>query len=47
MKEYVAASRDDASFQTYLAGHVFEVESEDEYIERFVRCAARQPEPAT
>ena len=47
MKEYVAASRDDASFQAYLAEHVFEVDSEDEYIERFVRRAVRQPERAT
>jgi glutaconate CoA-transferase subunit A len=47
MKEYVAASRDDASFQTYLAEHVFAMESHDDYIESFVRRAARQPEPAT
>jgi glutaconate CoA-transferase subunit A len=47
INEYVAASRDDGSFQAYLAEHVFEIESHDDYIERFVRRSVRQPEPAT
>jgi glutaconate CoA-transferase subunit A len=41
MKEYVLASRDDASFAKYLEEHVFGIRSHDEYVERFVR----QPEP--
>jgi glutaconate CoA-transferase subunit A len=36
MQEYVAASRDDASFAAYLQKHVFAPRSHDEYIERFV-----------
>src|SRR5688572_26561714 len=36
MREYVVASRDDASFETYLRAHVFEVRDHEEYIERFV-----------
>ena len=37
MQEYVAASRDDASFAAYLDTHVFGPRSHDEYVERFVR----------
>jgi glutaconate CoA-transferase subunit A len=36
MARYVAASRDDASFAEYLRAHVFEVNSHDDYVERFV-----------
>jgi len=36
MARYLAASRDDASFREYLRGHVFEVESHAQYVERFV-----------
>jgi glutaconate CoA-transferase subunit A len=36
MQQYVAASRDDASFAEYLRTHVFEVASQEEYVERFV-----------
>ena len=44
MKEYVIASRDDASFAAYLETYVFGPRSHEEYVERFVR-QARQPEP--
>jgi glutaconate CoA-transferase subunit A len=44
MKEYVAASRDDASFAAYLDTYVFGISGHEEYVERFVRNA-RQPEP--
>jgi glutaconate CoA-transferase, subunit A len=48
MKEYVAASRDDASFAAYLETYVFGVRSHEEYVERFVRHAAqRRTEPVT
>lgn len=47
MKEYVSASHDDASFAAYLETHVFGIRSHEEYVERFVRRAARQPEPVT
>jgi glutaconate CoA-transferase subunit A len=47
MKQYVAASRDDASFKAYLDEQVFGVESHEDYVERFVGRTARQPEPAT
>jgi len=36
MREYVAASRDDASFAAYLDRHVFEVPTHEAYLERFV-----------
>jgi len=45
MKEYIAASRDDASFAAYLDTYVFGPRSHDEYVERFVHMAARQTEP--
>jgi glutaconate CoA-transferase subunit A len=44
MQEYVAASRDDASFAAYLERYVFEA-SFDEYLERYVPHAARTIEP--
>ena len=47
MREYVAASRDDASFAAYLEEQVFGVQDHDEYLRRFVPRAARQTEPAT
>jgi glutaconate CoA-transferase subunit A len=37
MQEYVAASRDDASFSAYLETHVFGPRSHEEYVDRFVR----------
>jgi glutaconate CoA-transferase subunit A len=43
MKEYVVASRDDASFEAYLQEHVFGLRSHEDYVERFVR----QPEHVT
>lgn len=36
MREYVDASRDDASFAEYLKTYVFDVVSHDEYVEKFV-----------
>lgn len=36
MRRYVAAARDEESFQRYLAEHVHEVASHEEYVERFV-----------
>ena len=36
MAEYVAAARDDASFDEYLRKYVFGVTDHDEYVERFV-----------
>jgi glutaconate CoA-transferase subunit A len=39
MREYVSASRDDASFAAYLDKYVFAPRSHDEYVERFVRRA--------
>lgn len=43
MREYVIASRDDASFEAYLRAHVFEVQSHEEYVERFVPRSWREP----
>lgn len=37
MREYVVASRDDASFAEYLETYVFGPRDHDEYVERFVR----------
>ena len=39
MREYVSASRDDASFAAYLDKYVFAPRNHDEYVERFVRQA--------
>ena len=36
MAEYVAASRDDASFTEYLRTYVIGIKDHDEYVERFV-----------
>jgi len=36
MKQYVEASRDDASFAEYLKTYVFDIGSHAEYVERFV-----------
>ena len=47
MKEYIAASRDDASFAAYLEQYVFGTRSHEDYVERFVPRAARQTEPVT
>jgi len=43
MARYVAASRDDASFEEYLRTHIFDVSDEDDYVERFVPREWRQP----
>lgn len=43
MARYVAASRDDASFQEYLQAHVFGVTDQDDYVERFVPREWRLP----
>jgi glutaconate CoA-transferase, subunit A len=43
IREYVAASRDDASFAAYLEAQVFGLADHDEYLERFVPQYARQP----
>ncbi len=43
MREYVIASKDDASFETYLQTHVHGVRNHDEYVERFVPLDWRQP----
>ena len=43
MREYVLASKDDASFAAYLKQQVFEVRDHAEYIERFVPRAMREP----
>jgi glutaconate CoA-transferase subunit A len=47
MGEYVAAARDDASFDEYLRKYVFGVENHDEYVERFVPRRWREPMSAT
>jgi glutaconate CoA-transferase subunit A len=47
MKAYVAASRDDAAFAAYLEEHVFNPRSHEEYVDRFVPHATRQPEHVT
>src|SRR5688572_25340407 len=47
MKEYVAASRDDASFTAYLEEHVFGTRSHEDYVERFVPRGLRQAQPVT
>jgi glutaconate CoA-transferase subunit A len=43
MREYVLASKDDASFEAYLQTHVHGVRDHDEYVERFVPRDWRQP----
>ena len=43
MAQYVAASRDDASFAEYLRTYVAGVRDHDEYVERFVPRSWRQP----
>ncbi len=43
MKEYVAASRDDAAFAEYLKTYVFDVASHAEYVERFVPREWQRP----
>ena len=47
MKEYVAASRDDASFAAYLERYVFDVRSHGDYLARFVPHAVRHAEPVS
>lgn len=44
MQAYVAAAKDDASFEAYLKTHVFEVESHAQYVERFVPRQWREPD---
>ena len=39
MREYVSASRDDASFAAYLENYVFAPRDHAEYVERFVKQA--------
>ena len=43
MREYVLASKDDASFETYLKTYVHGVRNHDEYVERFVPLEWKQP----
>ncbi len=43
MKEYVEASRADATFAAYLNTYVFDIASHAEYVERFVPLALQQP----
>jgi glutaconate CoA-transferase subunit A len=43
MKEYVAASRDDAAFAEYLKTHVFDIADHAEYVERFVPREWKRP----
>ena len=42
MREYVLASKDDASFALYVQAHVHDVRNHDEYVERFVPLEWRQ-----
>lgn len=42
MREYVDASRDDASFAVYLKTYVFDVASHAEYVEKFVPREMKQ-----
>ena len=43
MMQYVAAAKDDASFQRYLDTYVFSVRTHDEYVARHVPAESRQP----
>lgn len=43
MAQYVAASKEDASFAEYLQTYVMGVSNHDQYVERFVPVAWRQP----
>jgi glutaconate CoA-transferase subunit A len=43
MKQYVAASGDDATFAEYLRTYVFDVASHAEYVERFVPPDMQRP----
>ena len=43
MRQYVVASKDDASFAAYLRTHVFEVKDHAQYIEQFVPLEWREP----
>ena len=47
MARYVAAARDDASFEAYLRTHVHEVHGHDDYVERFVPRDWREPARVT
>jgi glutaconate CoA-transferase subunit A len=47
MRQYVIASKDDASFAAYLRTHVFEVSSHEQYVEQFVPLDWRQPRQAS
>jgi glutaconate CoA-transferase, subunit A len=42
MRQYVVASKDDASFEAYLQTHVHGVHNHDEYVEQFVPLDWRQ-----
>jgi len=46
MKQYVAASRDDAAFAEYLKRYVFDVAGHAEYVERFVPREWQRPSRA-
>ena len=46
MRQYVAASQDDASFAAYLRTHVFDINSHQQYVEQFVPLEWRQPAQA-
>jgi glutaconate CoA-transferase subunit A len=43
MREYVMASKDDASFEVYLQTYVHGVRDHDDYVERFVPIEMRHP----
>ena len=43
MRQYVTASKDDASFEEYLHTYVRDVRDHDEYVERYVPRDWRQP----
>ena len=43
MREYVVASKDDASFEAYLRKTVWDVKNHEQYIEQFVPLEWREP----
>ena len=47
MREYVIASKDDASFDVYLRKYVRDIKDHAQYIERFVPLEWREPARAT
>ena len=47
MREYVIASKDDASFEAYLQKYVLSAKDHAHYVEQFVPLAWREPTTAT